>query len=82
MVVVAAMERAGWTQVGGRDGQYTRLRLLGEERTSTLVPLDPSAGDYPDLMGAVVAELVAQTVAGFRAMTVLDALTPEDGETQ
>lgn len=58
--LVAALEKAGWSRVGGRDGSYVRLRWPAPAWTqgvSLLVPLDPDAGDFTDLLGAARREL-------------------------
>jgi hypothetical protein len=75
--VVGAMKQAGWEWAGGRVGLYVRLRLPGEEKRSAIVPLDPSMGDYPDLMAGLLADLVLRAEAGHRAQQVLGTLASE-----
>lgn len=74
--LVDAMKQAGFTAAGGgRPGSYVRMRWpAGTGLTWMLVPLDPTAADFADLMGPVLTMLAASAVAGKAASTVLAAV--------
>ncbi len=57
--LIAALETAGWTRIGRKPGVYARLSWppAWKKTTTLLVPLDPDAPDFTDLMNAVLAEL-------------------------
>ncbi|WP_344172746.1 hypothetical protein [Pilimelia columellifera] len=66
--------RAGWRKVGGRSGAYVRLAEPDSERHHVLVPVDPTAGDYQDLIDATVGDLRHRAETGRRAQLVLDTI--------
>lgn len=74
--LVALLETAGWTRVGGRAGAYTRLAWPAQSHrnASLMVPLDRTAPEYPDLLAAALVELDDADYLGKRARIVLDAL--------
>ncbi|MER7500895.1 hypothetical protein AB0L05_02085 [Nonomuraea pusilla] len=54
------LEDAGWRLVGGRHGSYNRFRSPGDEESrsaSVLIPLDPGAPDFDDLLAAAIVEI-------------------------
>lgn len=88
--LIDALRAAGWTDAGGRSGLYVRLAwpstVDGRPR-STSVPLDKTAGDYPDLLNGSIAELAHFAKLGALAQQVLAGLLPNhifvtyDGDT-
>jgi hypothetical protein len=73
--LIDALTANGWKVVGGRSGLYVRLtppgtRLWGN---SALVPVDQTAADYNDLIGALLAQLRATAEQGARAADILAA---------
>ncbi len=77
--LVAALLAAGWTTAGGQAGKYTRLNWPitpdGRPR-SAIVPLDPSFGDYGDLLNGTLAELTLLAQLGALAGQVLATVLP------
>lgn len=76
--LIQLLEEAGWRQVSGRGDQYLRLAPQGQEldprRQSLLVPLNPEAPDFPELMREAVDAL--QRLPGdSTASTLLSRLT-------
>lgn len=57
--LVVALVEAGWHVVGGRDGEYSRLQLVGggQPRSRLMVPLDRSAPEFEEMWGAVIRHL-------------------------
>jgi len=56
------LEDAGWRLVGGRPGIYNRFAAPGQasgRHGSLVVPLDPSAPEFEELMLAALSELAA-----------------------
>jgi hypothetical protein len=54
--LIDALTAAGWVEEGRRAGTYVRLTFL-EHESSLLVPLDPTAPEYAELMAGTWAEL-------------------------
>lgn len=74
--LVLLLEQEGWRLVGGQEGFYLRLQPSpeGDRRTSSLViPTDPEATDYEDLMASVVRSL-AEDHADIWRRTILPRL--------
>lgn len=71
--VVAGLEAAGWVQVGGRAGVYTRLAWL-DPRYLVVVPLDASAPEYRDLMVGTLADLKKVASVGAAVQQALDGI--------
>lgn len=57
-VLIATLTAAGWRRVGGRAGYYVRLRN-DSVSPSVIVPTDPAAPDYRELMDAAHASVPA-----------------------
>lgn len=60
--LIELLTAADWRQVGGREGQYARFAPperddLGPRQRSLLIPLDPVAPDFPELMNEAVLAL-------------------------
>lgn len=74
--LIELMTIAGWTRVGGRTNAYTRLSWPPDahRNASLLVPLDPTAPEYPEQIAALLVELDDAAHLGRTARTVLDAL--------
>lgn len=77
-VIVDALIAAGWQVVGERAGLYKRLALVhgAETRLTFFVPLDPTYGDYDDLMRAVIQTLERMLDDGRSAQQVLGRIQP------
>lgn len=84
--LLAALETTGWRIVGGRTGQYVRLAQSVDEtsrrlhRWSLLVPVDPTAPDYSELMAMTIGELSSPGLAETWNRSILPRLqaTPTD----
>jgi hypothetical protein len=50
-----ALAAAGWARVGGRVGHYDRLRNDSLPEVTVIVPTDPAAPDYRELLDAARA---------------------------
>jgi hypothetical protein len=76
--LVALMEEHGWVEVGRRSGFYLRLQhLAGSE--SVIVPTNPAASDYQDLLADAVAFLeVAHASVWERVLLPALSLAPAD----
>lgn len=76
--VVDALLAAGWEVVGERAGVYKRLAVVdGHLRRLTLVvPLDPSAPEFEELVDAVLKTLETLLFDGKSAHQVLNAIRP------
>lgn len=77
--IVDALLAAGWDEVGRRQGIYVRLARPRDvaERRSLLVPLNPAAGEYDDLMSAVLRTLETAMFEGKAAHLALNRIDPE-----
>jgi hypothetical protein len=70
-----ALRVAGFTSAGGREGVYARMNWPEHaDGGRTIVPLDPTAADYQDLVGDLLAHLEHAAAVGRVAQQVLDAL--------
>lgn len=78
--LVAAMERGGWIRRGGRAGSYVRMSwppAVSNQGVSILIPLNPEAADYADLLQAVLAQLSRAAERGRAAGEVLASIMRE-----
>ncbi len=78
--LITALLSAGWELVGERAGLYKRLAVVvpgGAQQHALMIPLDPSYGDYQDLMDGVLSYLNRLHADGVRAGKVLAAIKPE-----
>ena len=60
--LILLLEQAGWELVGGQEGFYSRLAPIAEEaerQPAVIIPLNPGAPDFPDLMENAVHQLQA-----------------------
>ncbi len=72
--LLAALLEAGWQVVGGQQGLYKRLAVVavnGAKTHTMTIPLDPSYGDYQDLMDGIMTYLNRLYADGERAGKVL-----------
>jgi hypothetical protein len=77
--LIEALQRCGLEEVGRRTGAYVRM-LWPDEQRSLLIPLNPDAPDYPDIMNAIRRELAIHVRRGRTASavaSVLDDFMPE-----
>lgn len=77
--LVDALLASGWQVVGERSGVHKRLALVDDEerRHTLMVPLDPSAPEYEDLLGAVADNLERLLFDGRSASQALWHIDPE-----
>lgn len=77
--LVDALLAAGWQVIGERTGAYKRLALVDgdRERFRLLVPLDESAPDYEQMLGAVASSLEGLLFDGRAARLALCRIDPE-----
>lgn len=76
-VLAGALKDAGWLRQGGRRDSYVRYAPPGHEHPcgclwSVVIPLDPSAPDYRDLLDRAVEELRAHRLRD--PLALLDGL--------
>lgn len=76
--LIAALKAAGWRRVGGRAGYYVRLRNDAAAPT-VIVPVDPSAPDYRELMDAAHASVSAHPGVA-RVLTRCSEIDAEVGD--
>lgn len=76
--LIQLLEEAGWQQVSGRGDHYRRFAPqsdeLGPRRRSLLVPLEPEAPDFPELMQEAV-DALRRLPSDSAAFTLLSRLT-------
>jgi hypothetical protein len=77
--LVAALLANNWHVVGERDGVYKRLAILGESanRQMIVVPLDPAAPEYEDMLAAALGSVENLLFDGADARRVLHRLDPD-----
>ncbi len=76
--LVAALLANNWQVVGERAGAYKRLKLgENQDRHHLLVPLDESAPEFEEMMGAALGQLEQLMLDGADARRVLHRLDPE-----
>jgi hypothetical protein len=77
--VVDALIAANWNVVGERPGAYKRLALPGpsQHRHKLVIPLDESAPEFADMMGAALGQLEQLMFDGRDAHRALHRLDPD-----
>lgn len=75
--MVTTLMDAGWQVAGHKTGVYVRLAWPNDKSRSLLVPLDPTAPEFEELLRAAVNQLEDAVRTGRSAAEALTAYDPE-----